>query len=147
MPQVGTKEHYDLIAHFEKLFSHAGRLDKEERKYWARGHVYQHGEVNELFRAFSKGHAYGQAQARLEATGEAQDGLPPSANPVKVCTDAENVRRAVAEAVTAVYLGDNHCYRPSLMEVIKELCPDAYQLIEDGESGQAYEMMQQKEQP
>jgi hypothetical protein len=52
-----TKEHYDLIAQFDKTFR-GRRLDKESRDLWPRGQVYQDGAVNELFLAFRHGYSY-----------------------------------------------------------------------------------------
>lgn len=60
-----TQEHYDLMAMFERDFS--GRMDKERKELWAQGIVYQDGNVNELFKAYRLGYAYGKAFARVEA--------------------------------------------------------------------------------
>jgi hypothetical protein len=54
-----TQEHYDLMAMFEREFS--GRMDKEPKESWARGIIYQDGHVNELFKAYRHGYAYGKA--------------------------------------------------------------------------------------
>ncbi len=54
-----SKEHYELMAQFEKTFSYR-RLDKEAKELWAKGVVYQDGQTNELFLAFRQGVAYGQ---------------------------------------------------------------------------------------
>lgn len=61
-----SKEHYELMASFEKEFGHH-RLDKEGKEYWARGNVYQDGHVNELFLAYRKGCALGKAVERMSA--------------------------------------------------------------------------------
>ena len=61
---LGSKEHEDMIRMFERIFPHEGRLDKEAKEFWARGNVYQHGEVNKLFLAFRHGVAYGEAVSR-----------------------------------------------------------------------------------
>lgn len=58
-----SKEHYELIAQFEKQFSHH-RLDKESKELWTKGNVYQDGLANELFLAFRMGVSYGQAVER-----------------------------------------------------------------------------------
>lgn len=55
-----SQEHYDLMAMFEREF-HGARLDKEDKSIWSRGHVYQNGETNNLFLAFRRGYALGQA--------------------------------------------------------------------------------------
>lgn len=59
---LNTKEHYDLMAQFEKEFSHH-RLDKEPKDLWSKGNVYQNGQANELFLAYRRGYAYGAAVA------------------------------------------------------------------------------------
>lgn len=56
-----SKEHYDLMAQFEKDFRYK-RLDKEENKeQWVRGYVYANGEVNELFKAYRLGYSLAKA--------------------------------------------------------------------------------------
>ncbi len=57
-----SKEHYDLMAQFEKEFKHL-RLDREDKSFWAMGQVYQNGEVNELFKAYRRGYAFSQSLA------------------------------------------------------------------------------------
>ena len=52
--------HYEMIDFFDRHFSHL-RLDKESKDQWAKGRIYQSGEVNELFLAFRRGAAYGAA--------------------------------------------------------------------------------------
>lgn len=58
-----SKEHYDLIAMFDKLYAGHFRLDKEDKTMWSKGYVYQHGDANRLFIAFRQGVAYGKAIA------------------------------------------------------------------------------------
>lgn len=54
-----TKEHYDLMASFEREHKHC-RLDREkDKELWKKGAVYQDGHVNELFMAYRKGYALG----------------------------------------------------------------------------------------
>lgn len=55
-----TKEHYDLMAQFDRQFP--GRLDKEPKELWAKGNIYQDGNRNELFLAFRRGYAYGLSE-------------------------------------------------------------------------------------
>lgn len=55
------KEHYELIAEFEKVFK--GRFDKEAKERWAKGYIYQNGEINQLFIAFRHGYALGKVKA------------------------------------------------------------------------------------
>lgn len=54
-----TKEHYDLIAMFDKEFKHM-RLDKEPKDFWPRGIIYQNREVNNLFLVYRKGYSFGK---------------------------------------------------------------------------------------
>lgn len=63
--QLKDKEHYDLIAQFEKdkLFTRSRRFDKEDKAFWPKGNVYQDGTTNELFLAYRAGCAYGRATA------------------------------------------------------------------------------------
>ena len=57
-----SKEHYDLMAQFDREFRHA-RLDKESKELWPRGIVYQDGMVNELFLAYRRGYALGKCHS------------------------------------------------------------------------------------
>lgn len=54
-----TKEHYDLLAQFERTF-HGERLDKEPQELWSIGQIYQSGEINKLFLAYRMGYAFGK---------------------------------------------------------------------------------------
>ncbi|WP_336974571.1 hypothetical protein [Alcaligenes sp. PF14] len=56
-----TKEHYDLMAAFER--SHKERFDKEDKSLWPKGVIYQDGRVNELFQAYRHGYAYAKTTA------------------------------------------------------------------------------------
>ena len=56
-----SQEHYDLIAMFDREFRGL-RLDKENKDLWSKGHIYQNGEVNNLFLAYRKGFALGIAK-------------------------------------------------------------------------------------
>lgn len=55
-----SKEHYDLLLIFEKEFKGI-RLDKEPKEMWPKGNIYQSGEVNNLFKAYRSGYAYGKS--------------------------------------------------------------------------------------
>ena len=55
-------EHYELIAMFEKEYSHR-RLAKEPKDYWPSGNVFQDGQTNELFQAYRRGYSFGRATA------------------------------------------------------------------------------------
>lgn len=59
---LGTKEHYDLIEQFEKVFK--GRHDKESKDWWVKGRVYQNGKMHELFEAYQHGYALGKVSGR-----------------------------------------------------------------------------------
>ena len=56
-----SKEHYDIIEMFEREFAGEGRLDKEAKEYWAKGNVYQHGDMNRLFLAYRRGFAFAKS--------------------------------------------------------------------------------------
>lgn len=53
---LGTQEHYDAIAMFDRTYTHL-RLDKEAKAMWKTGHVYQNGETDALFAAYLRGYA------------------------------------------------------------------------------------------
>lgn len=57
---LNTQEHIDLIAMFEREFT-GHRYDKEPKAMWPHGHIYQDGQLNELFLAYRKGYAFGRA--------------------------------------------------------------------------------------
>lgn len=61
---IDTKEHYDLMAQFEKDFK-GFRMDREEKKeLWKIGAVYQDGTTNNLFKAYRMGYSLGCAVSR-----------------------------------------------------------------------------------
>lgn len=55
---LGTQEHYDIIAFFEK--SYPGRNDKESKELWRIGQVFQHGDRNNEFKMFLSGYMLGR---------------------------------------------------------------------------------------
>lgn len=59
MAALMTKEHYEIMAAFERECK-GRRLDREAKADWARGIIYQDGHVNELFSLYRKGYAFGQ---------------------------------------------------------------------------------------
>lgn len=59
---LNTKEHQDLIAQFDKEFSHC-RLDKEPKEFWPNGIIYQEGNINNLFIAYRSGYSLGKKVA------------------------------------------------------------------------------------
>ena len=56
---LGSKEHYEMMASFEKQNSDL-RLDKEDKDLWKRGIFYQNGETNKLFKMFCSGYTFGR---------------------------------------------------------------------------------------
>ena len=63
-----TKEHYDLMTAFER--DAHGRVDREPKELWVRGNIYQDGHVNEAFRAYRAGYAYGRFSAQMDSRDE-----------------------------------------------------------------------------
>jgi hypothetical protein len=53
------KEHYDLMVQFEKDCG-PQRFDKEPKNLWAKGIIYQDGNVNNLFIAYRLGYSLGK---------------------------------------------------------------------------------------
>lgn len=60
---LNTKEHYDLMTQFEKTFNHF-RLDREHKRLWQKGIIYQNGEANKAFITYRHGYAFGKAVGR-----------------------------------------------------------------------------------
>jgi hypothetical protein len=61
--QIGTKEHYDILAKFEKNFSHL-RLTREKNKtLWRKGQIYENGETNALYSAYILGYSFARANS------------------------------------------------------------------------------------
>jgi hypothetical protein len=64
---LGSKDHYDAIAMFDKIArslpARNFRLDKENRAMWKKGIVYQDDAANVAFAAFLQGVAWGRATA------------------------------------------------------------------------------------
>lgn len=56
---LNTKEHYDLMLKFERDFKGV-RLDRENKELWAKGNIYQDGNVNSLFLAYRMGYSFGK---------------------------------------------------------------------------------------
>lgn len=57
---LNTKEHYDLMAEFEKAYK-GYRLDREQKELWPKGYIYADGVINRLFCAFRQGYVLGKA--------------------------------------------------------------------------------------
>ena len=92
-PMLHDKEHYDLMAAFER--QHSGRMDREDKSLWQRGVIYQDGHVNDLFLAFRRGYAYSQADTRsdIQNLEAARDGY----------RDDARVLHAALERMVAMY--------------------------------------------
>jgi hypothetical protein len=58
MPSLISKEHYDLMAQFEREYPFE-RLDREPKELW-KTNVYQDGRVNSLFLAYRRGYSLGK---------------------------------------------------------------------------------------
>lgn len=59
--RLNSKEHYDLMAQFEREYQHE-RLDREPKELWPKGRLYQSGRVNSLFLAYRRGYSLGAGQ-------------------------------------------------------------------------------------
>lgn len=66
------KEHYDLMAAFERQYS--GRFDREDKSLWPKGAIYQDGHVNNLFLAFRRGYSYAKSDQALDRNVAYGDG-------------------------------------------------------------------------
>lgn len=58
--KLGTTEHYDMIASFEKYAKTSPvrvRFDKEPKADWAKGRIYQDMNTNDLFNLYCAGYA------------------------------------------------------------------------------------------
>ena len=64
----GSKEFYEMMADFEKAVVTiiSARLDKEDKSEWCRGNVYQHGEVNKLWKGFQLGYSNHRIKSLME---------------------------------------------------------------------------------
>lgn len=67
-----TGEIYNVMAQFEKLAKdskcsiYTNRLDREEKQIgegFANGYYYEHGETNQMFKAFLVGYSLGKVNA------------------------------------------------------------------------------------
>ncbi len=65
---VGSKEFYEMMSDFESVVKTviSARLDKEEKDQWSKGRVYQHGEVNQLWKGFQLGYSNHRIKSILE---------------------------------------------------------------------------------
>jgi hypothetical protein len=92
-----TKEHYELLASFEREHKHR-RLDREkDKEHWKRGNVYEDGHVNELFLAYRKGYALGNF------SGDAANRLAAAPVAIVDTRDALGLCAPAEEGFTALY--------------------------------------------
>jgi len=61
---LGTKEFYDLRDQFEKDGKCLYRIDFDRSNSGIKGDFYNHGETNEMFRAYMMGYQYGKVANR-----------------------------------------------------------------------------------
>jgi hypothetical protein len=54
---LGSQEHIEIMAMFEREFR-GFRMDREDKKFWPIGRIYQAGDTNEIFLAYRKGYAF-----------------------------------------------------------------------------------------
>ena len=55
-----SKEHYELLAQFEKEFGDF-KLGREPKRLWKRGIIYTDGVINRMFDAYRRGYSLGKA--------------------------------------------------------------------------------------
>lgn len=55
-----TKEHYELMAQFEKEFKNRSIDREKDKNLWETGELYINGETNKLFKAYRSGYIYGK---------------------------------------------------------------------------------------
>lgn len=62
---LGTKEHYDVMAVFERTVGKGMRLDHEAEEWVKRmGRIYQSGETNDAFQFYLAGYSLGKMMAQ-----------------------------------------------------------------------------------
>lgn len=54
---IKSREHYELMEHFERTIGRHLRVDRETKEMWHCGSVYQNGEANNLFIAYREGYS------------------------------------------------------------------------------------------
>jgi len=70
MASLQSQEFYDLIDTFERHVKKMNvrvtlRFDKEPKKLWVLGHIYQQGDLNQLFTVFHHGYESGKSIERM----------------------------------------------------------------------------------
>jgi hypothetical protein len=68
--QIGSKEHYDILAMFDKTFANYETTKEIDKDLWKRGYVYCNGKTNDLYKAYLYGYAHGKRVVENEAKDE-----------------------------------------------------------------------------
>ena len=66
---INDREHYELMMQFEKSFP-GNCYDREPKKLWAKGIIYENGIINEFFIKYRMGYAHRTCIANLEECEE-----------------------------------------------------------------------------
>lgn len=62
--QLFSKEHYELLAQFEKQNNLTEDAREKDQEWWKRGYVYSNGETNRDFISYRKGYSFGKLIAQ-----------------------------------------------------------------------------------
>lgn len=57
---LNSQEHIEIMRMFEREYR-GFRMDREDKKLWPIGRVYQAGDTNEMFIAYRKGYAFAKS--------------------------------------------------------------------------------------
>lgn len=57
---LGSKEHYEIIEMFEKLYAEFGIFEKTEKSDWSTGEIYSDEKTNSMFIMFRHGVSFGK---------------------------------------------------------------------------------------
>jgi hypothetical protein len=63
---INSKEHYDLMAQFERDNKLTPSHREKDKEWWKRGQVYENGEVNRNFIYFRQGYSFGKSIAQAD---------------------------------------------------------------------------------
>ena len=61
--QIGTKEHFEILAQFEKNFSHLRLTREKDKTLWRKGQIYENGETNALYNAYILGYSFARVNS------------------------------------------------------------------------------------
>ena len=92
-----TKEHYELMASFEREHKHRRPSREKDKELWKLGHVYEDGHVNELFLAYRKGYALGTV------SGDAANRLAAAPVAIMDTRDSQGLCAPTEEDFQALY--------------------------------------------